>query len=124
MLQALWASLLVRPRTYDPSTQSWGNVYTNLLDYLISAALTFYVLTVAGVFRLRIKCPDSPHPYRTLGHPFVPAFYILAATIILVVLFVYVRLSSLNHLARFADCSAGRAYLSRHQGSETPSLLS
>jgi APA family basic amino acid/polyamine antiporter len=88
-LQALWASLLVLPRTYDPSTQSWGNLYSNLLEYVISAALLFYVLTVAGVFRLRIKRPDAPRPYRTLGYPFVPAFYILAASIILIVLFVY-----------------------------------
>jgi len=88
-LQAMWASLLVLPRTYDPSTQSWGNLYSNLLEYVISAALLFYVLTVAGVFRLRIKRPDAPRPYRTLGYPFVPAFYILAASIILIVLFVH-----------------------------------
>ena len=88
-LQAMWASLLVLPRTYDPSTQSWGNLYSSLLEYVISAALLFYVLTVAGVFRLRIKRPDAPRPYRTLGYPFVPAFYILAASIILIVLFVH-----------------------------------
>lgn len=33
--------------------------------------------------------PDVPRPYRTVGYPFVPAFYILAATVILVVLFMY-----------------------------------
>jgi basic amino acid/polyamine antiporter, APA family len=89
VLQAVWASVLVLPRTYDPSTQSWGNLYSNLLEYVISAALLFYVLTVAGVFRLRIKRPDAPRPYRTLGYPFVPAFYILVASIILLVLFLY-----------------------------------
>lgn len=88
-LQALWASLLVLPRTYDPSSQTWGNLYSNLLEYVISAALLFYVLTVAGVFRLRIKRPDVPRPYRTLGYPFVPAFYIVAASVILIVLFLY-----------------------------------
>ncbi len=89
MLQGLWAALLVLPRTYSPATQSWGNLYSNLLEYVISAALIFYVLTVAGVVRLRIKRPDAPRPYRTLGYPFVPVFYILVATIILIVLFVY-----------------------------------
>jgi basic amino acid/polyamine antiporter, APA family len=88
-LQALWASLLGLPRTYDPSTQSWGNLYSNLLEYVISAALIFYILTVAGVFRLRITRPDAPRPYRTLGYPFVPAFYLLAASVILFVLFLY-----------------------------------
>jgi APA family basic amino acid/polyamine antiporter len=88
-LQAMWASVLVLPRTFDPSTQAWGNLYSNLLEYVISAALLFYVLTVAGVFRLRVKRPDAPRPYRTLGYPFVPAFYIVAATVILIVLFAY-----------------------------------
>lgn len=51
--------------------------------------MIFYVLTVGGVFRLRFKRPEAPRPYRTLGYPFVPAFYILAASVILVVLFVH-----------------------------------
>jgi APA family basic amino acid/polyamine antiporter len=88
-LQGLWAALLVLPRTYDPATQAWGNLYSNLLEYVISAALIFYVLTVAGVFRLRIKRPNAVRPYRTIGYPVVPAFYILAASAILLVLFVY-----------------------------------
>ena len=88
-LQALWASVLVLPRTYDPVTQTWGNLYSNLLEYVISAALIFYVLTVAGIFRLRTKRPDAIRPYRTVGYPFVPAFYILVASAILLVLFVY-----------------------------------
>jgi APA family basic amino acid/polyamine antiporter len=88
-LQGLWAAVLVLPRTYDVATRTWGNLYNNLLEYVISAALIFYVLTVAGVFRLRYTRPAAPRPYRTLGYPLVPAFYILTATIILVVLFVY-----------------------------------
>src|SRR5271168_5407989 len=79
-LQGLWAAVLVLPRVYDPASQTWGNLYSNLLEYVISAALIFYVLTVAGVFRLRIKRPDAPRPYRTLGYPVVPALYILAAS--------------------------------------------
>jgi len=88
-LQGLWAAFLVLPRTYNPATQTWGNLYSNLLEYVISAALIFYVLTVAGVFRLRLTRPDAPRPYRTLGYPWVPGFYILAASTILVVLFAY-----------------------------------
>jgi basic amino acid/polyamine antiporter, APA family len=88
-LQGLWAAVLVLPRVYDPATQSWGNLYSNLLDYVISAALIFYVLTVGGVFRLRATRPDAPRPYRTLGYPFLPALYILLATAILMVLFIY-----------------------------------
>jgi APA family basic amino acid/polyamine antiporter len=88
-IQGAWAAVLVLPRTYDPATGQWGNLYSNLLDYVISAALIFYVLTVAGVFRLRSTRPDAPRPYRTVGYPVVPALYILGATTILLVLFAY-----------------------------------
>lgn len=89
MVQGLWAALLVLPRTYDPVTQQYGNVYSNLLDYVISAALIFYILTIAGLFRLRVKKPDAPRPYRAFGYPVVPALYMLGAGAVLVVLFAY-----------------------------------
>jgi APA family basic amino acid/polyamine antiporter len=88
-LQGLWAVLLVLPRVYDPATRSWGNLYSDLLEYVISAALIFYVLTVSAIFRLRVTRPDASRPYRTLGYPLVPAFYVFTATLILIVLFVY-----------------------------------
>lgn len=88
-IQGLWAIMLVLPRTYDPLSGAWGNVYSNLLEYVISAALLFYVLTVAAVFRLRKKRPDAARPYRTLGYPVIPAAYIVVAATILIVLFVY-----------------------------------
>lgn len=88
-IQGLWAMLLVLPRTYNPATGAWGNLYSNLLDYVISAELIFYVLTVAGVFRLRIKRPQAPRPYRIWGYPFVPGAYVVTATLILLVLFAY-----------------------------------
>ena len=89
MLQGIWATLLVIPRTYDSATAQYGNLYGNLLDYVVSAALLFYILTIAGVFRLRRTMPDVPRPYRTIGYPVVPALYIVAAAIILGVLLVY-----------------------------------
>jgi APA family basic amino acid/polyamine antiporter len=89
VLQGAWAALLVLPRTYDPATGVYGNLYGNLLDYVISAALIFYVLTIAGVFRLRVTRPAAERPYRAFGYPFIPAFYIAGASAILLVLFVY-----------------------------------
>ena len=55
---------------------AYGNLYSNLLDYVISAALIFYILTIAGVFRLRQTRPDADRPYRAFGYPLVPALYI------------------------------------------------
>ena len=88
-LQGAWAILLVIPRTYDSATAQYGNLYGNLLDYVVSAALLFYILTIAGVFRLRATMPTMPRPYRTVGYPIVPALYIAAAATILAVLLVY-----------------------------------
>ena len=88
-MQALWVAVLVLIRTYDPATNTYGNLYSNLLDYVISAALIFYILTIAGLFRLRRIRPDAPRPYRALGYPVVPALYIVAAAVILAILFLY-----------------------------------
>ena len=89
ILQCAWAIVLVIPRTFDSTTGQYGNLYGNLLDYIISAALLFYVLTIAAVFRLRKTMPDVPRPYRTFGYPVVPALYIVAAAVIMVVLLIY-----------------------------------
>ena len=88
-LQGIWAAFLVLPRTYNPATGAYGNLYGNLLDYVISAALIFYILTIAGIFRLRATRPDAERPYKALGYPVVPALYIAGAAAILVVLFAY-----------------------------------
>jgi basic amino acid/polyamine antiporter, APA family len=76
-------------RTYNPATGTYGNLYSNLLDYVVSAALIFYILTIAGLFRLRSTQPDTPRPYRAWGYPVVPALYIVAAVVILAILFLY-----------------------------------
>jgi basic amino acid/polyamine antiporter, APA family len=89
LIQCVWAMLLVLPRVWDPVTKSWGNLYSNLLDYIISAALIFYVLTILGMFRLRWTRPDMPRPYRCWGYPWLPGFYIAGGVIILAILFCY-----------------------------------
>jgi APA family basic amino acid/polyamine antiporter len=89
LLQGVWACLLVLPRTYDTKTGTYGNLYGDLLDYIISAALLFYVLTIAGIFRLRATRPDAHRPYRAFGYPLVPALYIVGAVTLVGVLVVY-----------------------------------
>jgi APA family basic amino acid/polyamine antiporter len=89
MAQCFWAAMLVLPRTYNPATGKYGNLYSNLLDWVISAALIFYILTIAGVFRLRRKRPDLERPYKVFGYPFVPAVYIVVGTVVLYMLFAY-----------------------------------
>ncbi len=87
--QGIWASVLVLPRTYNPATQSYGNLYSNLLDWVISAALLFYILTIAGVFRLRRTRPAAERPYRVWGYPVLPGAYIGGGSVVLLILFAY-----------------------------------
>ena len=89
MMQGAWAAFLVLVRTHDPVTGAYGNLYSNLLDYVVSAALMFYILTIGGVFRLRFLRPLAERPYRAFGYPVVPALYLVSAAAILAVLFIY-----------------------------------
>jgi len=89
MLQGTWAAILVLFRVYDAPARAYGNLFSNLLDYVISAALFFYILTIAGVFRLRRSRHSAERPYRAWGYPVVPALYILVAVVILAVLLAY-----------------------------------
>jgi len=101
VLQGIWTALLVLPRTRlrDPVTnapmldasgvEQYGNLYGMLLDYVVFAVLIFYVLTIAGIFVLRHTQPQAERRYRAFGYPVLPAFYIVAATVILIVLAIY-----------------------------------
>ena len=83
--QGIWAALLTLPRTVttDPRTGviTYGNVYTQLLEYIVSADLIFYMLMVGAVIVMRFKAPHLERPYRTLGYPIVPVVYILIAAL-------------------------------------------
>ena len=101
VLQGLWACLLVLPRTRviaDDGTVTYGNLYGTLLDYVVFSVLLFYILTIAGIFVLRRKQPDAERPYRAFGYPVVPVLYIVAATVISLVLLVYKTSTSLPGL--------------------------
>lgn len=92
VIQGILSVLYVLPRTVNQAADgkiSYGNLYGDLLTYVISAALIFYILAIASVFVLRVKQPDIERPYKAFGYPIIPALYIIGASIILVVLFVY-----------------------------------
>jgi APA family basic amino acid/polyamine antiporter len=101
--QGIWASLLTLPRTVtsDPSTGKavYGNVYTQLLEYIISADLIFYALMVGAVILLRRKAPDLERPYRTFGYPIVPIIYVvLALLVVLDLAYLAWRTSGIGYL--------------------------
>ncbi len=86
VIQGVWASLLTLPRTVTTDartgTVAYGNVYTQLLEYIIPADLVFYVLMVGAVIVMRRKAPHTERPYRTLGYPLAPGIYIVLASLL------------------------------------------
>src|SRR6185436_12254676 len=88
VIQGIWAAFYVLPRTVK-ADGTYGNLYGDLLTYVISAALIFYILTIIGIFVLRAKRPDAERPYKAFGYPIIPALYCVGAAVILVVLFLY-----------------------------------
>jgi APA family basic amino acid/polyamine antiporter len=77
VLQGLWSAALV-----------FSGTYSDLLDYVIFAALLFYVLTVVGLFILRYKLPVAERPYRVIGYPVMPAVYVFLCLVIMLDLLV------------------------------------
>ncbi|NLA50132.1 MAG: amino acid permease [Bacteroidales bacterium] len=78
VVQGIWSVLLCLSGTYS-----------DLLDYVIFAVLLFFAITILAIFVLRVKRPDIPRPYKAFGYPVIPALYILATVIIMVVLLIY-----------------------------------
>jgi len=66
VVQCVWASVLCLSGTYG-----------QLLDFLIFAAILFYIFTLLGLFILRWKHPEMNRPYRAFGYPFLPALYLV-----------------------------------------------
>src|SRR5437588_261654 len=90
--QGIWVPILILMRTRHvdaAGTVTYGNLYNDLLNYVVFSVLIFYVLTIIGIFVLRAKRPEVERPYRALGYPFVPLLYIVAATAIMFVPLLY-----------------------------------
>lgn len=67
VVQAIWTCVLCLSGTYG-----------ELLNYVIFAALLFYMLTAIGLFLLRAKHPTAERPVRAPGYPILPALYVVA----------------------------------------------
>ncbi len=51
--------------------------YGDLLDMISLGVVVFYMLTIVGIFILRVKRPDLPRPYKAFGYPFLPIIYLI-----------------------------------------------
>jgi basic amino acid/polyamine antiporter, APA family len=86
--QGIWIVILLLLRTRKPDG-TYGNLYSDLLDYVVFSVLIFYALTIAGIFVLRKNRPNAERPYRAFGYPALPALYIVSALAIMFVLLLY-----------------------------------
>jgi len=77
VVQAVWTCVLCLSGTYS-----------QLLNFVIFAAVAFYLVTAIGLFALRRKRPDIPRPVRAPGYPWLPALYVVLTGLIAVDLLV------------------------------------
>jgi basic amino acid/polyamine antiporter, APA family len=77
-VQAVWSTVLCL-----------SGSYSQLLDYVIFAALIFNILTISAVFVLRFRKPELERPYKTIGYPVIPAIYIFLCIFFEIILLVY-----------------------------------
>ena len=101
--QCVWASLLVLPRTVTYAegspTPVFGNVYTQLLEYIVSVDLVSAAISVLAVVILRRSRPELERPYKTWGYPLTPVIFLSLS--------VFVTLT----LVLLAPATAGIGYL-------------
>jgi len=92
IMQGIWAAFLTLPRTATSiivtstgaTVVTYGNVYTQLLEYIVSADLVFYALMVGAVIVMRRKAATVERPYRTFGYPLVALIYIGLALLLVI----------------------------------------
>ncbi len=73
ILQAVWTCVLVISGTFDILT-----------DMLIFVSWIFYAAGAYGLFVLRKKMPDVARPYKVWGYPYVPAIFVIFATLFVI----------------------------------------
>jgi APA family basic amino acid/polyamine antiporter len=71
-LLSIWSAVLVLTGRYE-----------QLFTLVIFGSWILYAMTAASVIVLRRKRPDLARPYRVLGYPVVPGFFVLAAIALL-----------------------------------------
>jgi amino acid transporter len=100
--QGIWSILLTIAGTFlivvpppesragllGPIVTAWKRLnetplYDLLYTYVIFGANLFYMLAISSVFVLRVRQPDLPRPYRTLGYPVTPLLYVAGVLILL-----------------------------------------
>src|SRR5713226_9011191 len=70
VIQGVWSAALALSGKYD-----------QLFTYVMFMMVLSYVLTVAALFVLRRKQPNTPRPYRCAGYSWVPGLYVVLGSV-------------------------------------------
>jgi len=68
IIQSLWAMVIILV---------WGT-FEAVITYVVFIGWTFIMLTATTVIIFRVKRPEAPRPYKTIGYPLTPIVFILA----------------------------------------------
>src|ERR1700744_4486860 len=63
--------------------------YGDLLDMISFVVVIFYVLTIIGIYKLRVTRPDAERPYKAFGYPVLPAISIIMGVAFDILLIIY-----------------------------------
>ncbi|HYZ84881.1 MAG TPA: amino acid permease [Bryobacteraceae bacterium] len=72
LLLSVWSSVITLSGRYD-----------QLYTLVIFPSWILYTMAAASVLVLRRRRPDMPRPYRTIGYPLVPIFFVIVALTLL-----------------------------------------
>ncbi len=94
--QGVWAAILTLPvtaATDKAGVIKFGNLYNELLEYVIPVDVMFYSLMIGAVVAMRIKAPALKRPYRTVAYP-LPAIIYIGLAVLLAADFIYLKPST------------------------------
>jgi len=69
-----------------------SGTFNEILAFFMFVTVLFVGLTVAGLFRIRRRSPDSP--YRTWGYPITPVVFLLLVLVLLILIGYHLRLQA------------------------------
>jgi len=77
MIQGLWSAILTLSGTFE-----------ELITLVVFVNFMLWIASSSTVFVLRIKQPDLERPYKVWGYPYVPGFFILFSSAIMLNTFI------------------------------------
>jgi basic amino acid/polyamine antiporter, APA family len=77
VLQSCWAIVLLL---------FWGT-FESLISYVVFTDWIFFALAAFSIFIFRRRQPHAERPYRTLGYPFTPIFFVVISSLFVIYTF-------------------------------------